>query len=125
MPVSDIRYGVNKLKVKVISAFLLLCGGPAFADTASVLKAIVGKNLTNAQVSESYINADGTLTGVYKGASYSGTWKLKNGKYCREIPAFKASGCQSIVAINNDAGKMIAVEFRNSDSEKGNRYTIE
>jgi len=108
----------------VFAALVVVAAGPGWADTESLLKSIFGKNLTNAQVTESYIRSDGTLEGVYKGQRYTGTWKLKGGKYCREIPAFKANGCQTIVGITNDAGKVVAVEFLDQGKTKGNRYTI-
>lgn len=105
-------------------AVVLLSAAPAFADTTALLDAIIGRNLSNAQVSESYINADGTLTGVYQGKQYSGTWELKGGQYCRVIPTFNVDGCQTIVGVTNDAGQIIAVEFVDPGSNSGNRYTI-
>lgn len=97
----------------------------AFADTTDVLQSILGKNLTNDQVSQSSINADGTLSGVYNGTAYSGTWEIKNGQYCREIPAFNANGCQDVVALANAEGQVVAVEFRNPGADSGNRYNID
>ena len=112
------------MKYPIAFALLMLLAAPASADTASLLKSIIGKNLTNAKVSESYINADGTLSGVYAGTSYTGTWSLKGGQYCRKIPAFKVNGCQEIVGVADDSGKITAVEFRDPGASKGNRYKI-
>ena len=112
------------MNLRFLLAPLAFTATTATADTASVVQSILGKNLTNDQVSESVISADGTLSGVYSGTAYSGTWDIRDGKYCRAIPAFNVDGCQDVVALANADGEVVAVEFRNPGEDSGNRYTI-
>ncbi len=103
-------------------AFILGAAGAAQADSTEILNYAIGKTFSNAQVTDGKINADGTLSGVYNGSAYSGTWENKNGQYCRTIKEFNSTKCQDAVAVTNADGAITGIEFRDIGKTKGNPY---
>jgi hypothetical protein len=110
------------MKFYVALAVGLCLATTATANTKKVLNSILDKPFKNDLVSNAVINSDGTLFGVRKGVEFSGTWKLKGGKYCREIPAYKLSGCQKIKYVKDKSGKVTGVEFIPQGKKEGIKY---
>jgi hypothetical protein len=100
----------------------LLVATTATANTKSVLNSILDKPFKNDIITDAVIKSDGTLYGVRKGVKFEGTWKLKGGKYCREIPAYKLSGCQKLKDVKDKSGKVIGVEFLPKGEKEGVKY---
>ncbi len=86
-----------RLRASLIAGFLLL--GASVAHSEITVEQVAGKTLTGADKSKFENSADGSLTGVTgKGDALSGTWEIKDGKWCRTIkePARLAgSACQT------------------------------
>lgn len=86
--------------------FILSMSLAAFADDAEIAAKFSGKNLSGNGV-DMNINPDGTFTGkVGKNLDqdFAGTWKIKNGQWCRTISKperFKGSSCQDLT-MNGD-----------------------
>lgn len=75
----------SRLKLFVPAAVVggVLVVGAGWAQTDDIIRAILGRPLHSAQVSQAYIHADGSLEGVFNGIAFAGTWTLDQGKYCR------------------------------------------
>jgi hypothetical protein len=110
------------MKLITTIAIGLCLSTAAHANTKSILKSILDKPFKNDLVSTAVINSNGTLSGTRKGVSFSGTWKLKGGKYCREIPEYKISGCQKLKDVKDKSGKVIGVEFLPKGKKEGIKY---
>ena len=73
------------LPASMMCVCALLTATPTWADTDEVIRSILGRPLSSAQVSHAYIHADGSLEGVFNGISFAGTWTLEGGRYCRQF----------------------------------------
>lgn len=102
-----------------VFAGCLYVHSPALADTEAVVQAIIGKVLSNEDVSRAVIYSDGSLEGTFNGISFAGEWRLEGGKYCREIHrGLNASpACMDVSAIQDSDGRIIAVTFAGNGSQ--------
>lgn len=113
------------MKRSLFALTLALSAGAAHADSTEILNYAVGKTFANSQVTDGHLNADGTLSGVYNGKPYSGTWENKGGQYCRTIVEFNSTKCQDAVAVTDKSGAITGIEFRDIGADKGNAYFFE
>ncbi|WP_420861157.1 hypothetical protein [Algirhabdus cladophorae] len=112
------------IRVSLMALMLSLPAQALHADTASTVKAVIGKKLIGANDGEVRLRKNGKLNGKYRGSGYKGTWTLTGGEFCRKIPEFKLDGCQAVLPLKNSTGKLVGVEFRNPGQAKGNEYFL-
>ncbi|MCK0142479.1 hypothetical protein [Aliiroseovarius sp. F20344] len=62
-----------------------ILANPVASQTDDIIRSILGRALSSEQVSQAFINADGSLEGVFNGIAFAGTWTLDDNKYCREF----------------------------------------
>lgn len=101
------------IRFTVVAAGFSLLPGMGTAQTGEIIRSILGRPLSNAQVTHAYIFADGSLEGVFNGISFAGTWTLENGKYCRKFTRGLTSApiCMSVRAEYAPDGEVRAVIF--------------
>lgn len=64
---------------------LLVLPNSGAAQTGEIIQSILGRPMQNAQVTQAYTHADGSLEGVFNGISFAGTWTLEGDMYCRQF----------------------------------------
>lgn len=99
--------------VSAAVAGVVLVVDTAWAQTDDIIRAILGRPLHSAQVSQAYIHADGSLEGVFNGIAFAGTWTLDEGKYCRKFTrGLKGAPiCMTVSAEYTSDGEVRVVIF--------------